>query len=187
MKNLLKIALLTVVAIVAGACDNEEEVVQTPEMIINSHFNDLISESEAEGLNPEEFPSILGGKSWHDAVCVRYGADWSNPKVIYATINGEMIVPIAPGLGISYEFYPDGTGLYYINAVPEDNSLTWSWDPASMTLEIDHASDGCSKMQIQLFTKDSFIGYQRIIRIDSKTGEQHPYIEQTLFVMGKEL
>lgn len=185
MKKLLKIALFAVVAIVAGACDNDEGVAQTPELIFSRYFNDLISESETEGLNPEEFASILSGKRWHDAACVDYDVDWSNPEVIFATINGKVVVPIAPGLGISYEFNPDGTGRYYINAVPEDNSLTWSWDPSTMTLEIDRATIGCSMMHIQVFTKDCFVGYETITYIDSKTGEQRPCIQQRLFALIK--
>ena len=185
MKNLLGIVLLAVVSMTVSACNNKEEAAQSPESIFCSYLNNFIHESETEGLNPEEFAAILSGKRWHDTALVSYDIDWNNPEVIYATIDGKTIVPMAPGHGISYVFNPDGSGLYGIDAYPQEKSLTWSWDPSTMTLEIDHAMSGGSIKHIQSFSKDRFVEYETITYIDSETGGQRPYIQQRLFVLSK--
>ncbi len=193
MKNLLKIALLTVVAIVAGACDKEEEKIHTtcpelsPQEFTVDYINTVIQESRALGLAAEEFAAILCEKQWADKVYLQYDPDWTNPGVIHAIIRGEEVVPMAPGAGFHYAFRADGTGFDYSDTVqPDGGDITWSWDPASMVLKIDYADGRGANLHIQGFSQTGFVGYEHRIFTDPTTQEVEQHrIHQYLFVASE--
>ncbi len=184
MKNLFKLLLLAAAAVAGAACEDKDQgsmhitcPESDPEQTVVEYIDTVIQEDRALGLEAEEFASILCGEKWSDEVYVQYDADWMNREVIYATINGVQLFPMAPGFGFLYTFEADGTGLDLVDRVqPDGGAITWSWDPVALVLAIDYADGRGLSLQIQSFSQEGFVGYEHRILSDSKQHRIHQYL-----------
>ena len=184
MKKLFKLLFLAAGAVAGAACEDKDQgsmhttcPVLDPEQTVVEYIDTVIQESRALGLEAEEFASILCGKQWRDEVYVQYDADWTNLKVIYATINGEQLFPMAPGFGCLYTFEADGTGFDHFDTVQsEGGAITWSWDPVALVLDIDYADGRGLTLHIQSFSQEDFVGYEHRIFSEPEQHRIHQYL-----------
>ncbi len=149
MKNLLKIALLAVVAIVAGACDKEEE--KTIEIIEHVYSEEMIQLSLELEQGEETYISYLerlyeSGWEWYEDVWFHSASGYSDTENLGSPIyslHGYPVVEIPQGIERNgFQFFREGKltvwNLDKENKKGEPMSGEWHCDTANGTLSMSY-------------------------------------------------